>query len=159
MVKIFNYKQKIFSKIVLLVILLIFPFAANKLNIFTSFVYYFIFFILEVLNYAYFATKQLIITDEGIEEKLFMKMSWESAKWDEMEEAYVIMGSSKQTNSSFHNTFEPSAVKKWLEDINIGTTIKIIITNRDAMIIKLQDIKNSSELLDILNEKIRFIKN
>lgn len=158
MVKIFNYKQKIFSKIVLLVILLVFPFATNKLNIFTSFFYYFIFFILEALNYVYYATKQLIITDEGIEEKLFKRMSWESAKWDEMEEAYVIMGSSKQTNSSFHNTIEPSAVKKWLEDVNIGT-IKVIITNRDAMIIKLQDIKNSSELSEILNEKIRFIKN
>lgn len=88
-----------------------------------------------------------------------MLNSWESAIWEEMEEAYVITGGGRSNQSSLQAMADPVAVSNWLEGISIGTTIKIIISNREAVYLKLQDIKNSSQLHKILIEKIRFVKN
>jgi hypothetical protein len=158
MITVFKYKQKILQKIVILVLMLAQPLLFNTMDDYKSPTYCIILFILELISFGYQASKRLIVSESGIEMKLLWKMSWEYAKWEEMEEAYVITSGTKSNQSSLQSLPNLNSFTGWLDGVNTGTTIKIIITNREALYIKLQDIKKSDEFYQILKEKLRFVK-
>jgi hypothetical protein len=159
MVKVFKYKQKIVPKLIILILMAIFPFLFGLTDAYSSLIYYLIISSLVVINCVYYSSKSLIVTENGIEEKILWNILWQSATWEEMEEAYVITGGGKTSQTSFNTLPGLSTTTEWLERISIGTTVKIIISNHEAIYMKLQDLKNYSELYNILKTKIRFVKN
>lgn len=127
-------------------------------SVYSSFLYYLIIILLEVIVFAYYLAKRLVITDNGIEEIIFWNIVCGSTKWEDMEEAYEISRAGRTYQRNSNSIPALTAYTDWIERIRIGSTIKIIITNREAKYLNLNDIKNSSELNKLLLEKISFVK-
>jgi hypothetical protein len=157
-VTVFKYKQKILQKVVILVLMLIYPLLFNTMNDYKSLTYYSVLIILELISFVYQVSKRLIVYENGFEVKLLWFITWDYAKWEEMEEAYIFTGNAKSNQTSQQSLPNLNTFTDWIDNINTGTTIKIIIKNREALYIKLQDIKKSDMFYQILKEKIRFVK-
>lgn len=160
MVTVFKYKQKIIPKIEILIFMAIIPtvFGLNE-SVYSSFLYYLIPILLEIIAFVYYSSKRLIITENGIDEKIFWSIVSQSTKWEDMEEACEITRGGRTYQNTSNSIPALMAYTDWLERMSNGATIKIIITNREAKYLNLHDIKNDSELNKILIEKIRFVKN
>ena len=90
--------------------------------------------------------------------RIFWGLTWNSANWESMEEASEILNTDKSNKSSLQSAMEPFSAIKWFASKSPGTTIKIIITNDDALYINLGELKKTEELYKVLKERIRFIK-
>ena len=150
MVTMFEYKQKIIPKVLVLFITVFFPSIINRSELYSSVSFYLILVFSQVIIYVYYSSKRLIITETGIEEKILWNLMWNSVKWEEMEEASVISHNIDSTKSSLQAMMEQYSIIKWFAENSVGTIIKIIITNREPLYLDLQEIKNSTELYKII---------
>ena len=159
MVTVFKYKQKTISKVFVFFITTFSLFIMKGSNFYLSFSYYFLLAFSQVIIYLYYLSKRLIVTEAGIEEKIFWNIFWNSTKWEEMEEASVIPHNTNSTDNSWEMMMKPFSVFEWFAENSIkGTVIKIIVTNREALYLNLREIKNGSELYEIIEEKVRFVR-
>ena len=158
MMIVFNYKQKVFPKVLLFVIFGAFALIIDNYQLYSSVSFYLAFILLQAIIHIYYSSKRLIITDSGIEEKIFWDVPYSTVKWESMEEACEIINDPKTANSSSQTMEEPFAVIRWFTVRSIGNMIKIIVTNEEPLYLHLKDIKNSPELTKLLRERIRFVK-
>lgn len=100
-----------------------------------------------------------MVTEEGIEEIIFWNVLCRSVKWEEMEEACLLSDNTNSKERSTQMMMEPLPAFNWfVKNFIGGTTIKIIVTHREALYLDLQDIKNNDELYEIVKEKVRFVR-
>jgi hypothetical protein len=158
MVTVFKYKQKVFPKALVLVIFGLFPVIAQKNQLYLSIPYYLIFILAQAIIHVYYVSKNLIITDAGIEEKILWGVPFSTTKWEDMEEACAIENEGKTKKGSLQSMMEPFVVIRWFVENSIGIIVKIIVTNEEPLYLNLKTIKNSSDLYKILKEKIRFVR-
>lgn len=157
MIKIFKYKQKIFIKILILLFFIFFPLVIMNDQLYFSFMYYLIFFLIQIIIHLYYSSKRLIINEHGIEKKILWIVMTERADWKSMEEVHEIVRSTGTSKSSMQSMMESFPVIKWFAERGLKSMIKIIITNNIPIYIKLKEIKKSTDLYNILKEKIRFV--
>ena len=157
MMKVFKYKHKVFPKILILLIFIFLPLIINNGNLYFSFIYYLIFILIQLIIHLYYLSKRLIVTDNGIAKMISWVIMVSRANWTNMEEAQEIVSSKTSTGGSLQSMMEPFSGIKWFVRKNTGHLIKIIVTNDMPLYINLKEIKNSSDLYDILKEKIRFV--
>ncbi|HBF38812.1 MAG TPA: hypothetical protein DDW50_16025 [Firmicutes bacterium] len=155
---VFKYRQKYFLKILLLVGLALLPRVIDKPQLYLSLPYYGVLISLEAILYIFSASKRIIVTEKGIEEKFLWNMPFSTTKWEYMEEASEIINNPKSTEKSLTVAAPPFAGIRWLVEKNVGNLIKIIVSNQEPLYIHLKDIENSPELYKIIKEKVRFIR-
>ena len=84
MTTVFKYKQKLIPKVLMLFIMVISPLIMNRPYLYLSVSYYLTIIISQIIIYAYYSSKRLIISETGIEEVIFCKFLWNLTEWGEM---------------------------------------------------------------------------
>jgi len=154
---IFKYKQKFFPKLIIFIIFILFSLAVINYKIFFFILFCIVFLLLQILIHIYYMSKRLIITNKGIERKIFWNVSFDLIEWSKIEEAYELQAKKSRANA-FVSLTEPFFAHKWFGKNSIGTAIKIIIEKDEPFYIFLKDIKKSPDLYNILKDKIKFRK-
>lgn len=159
MVAEFRYNQKILPKVFVFFIIFFASYIVNRSDFYLSVSFYLLTALSQVLIYLYYSSKRLMVTEEGIEEIIFWNVLCRSVKWEEMEEACLLSDNTNSKERSTQMMMEPLPAFNWfVKNFIGGTTIKIIVTHREALYLDLQDIKNSDELYEIVKEKVRFVR-
>lgn len=158
MTTVFKYKQKLIPKVLMLFIMVISPLIMNRPHLYLSVSYYLTIIISQIIIYAYYSSKRLIISETGIEEVIFCKFLWNLTEWGEMEEASIISHNEDSTKSSLQAMMEPYSIIKWFAEKSVGTIIKIIVAGKEPLYLDLGEIENSTELYRIIKEKVKFVR-
>ena len=155
---VFKYRQKYILKILLLAGYAFVPRVIDKPQLYFSLSYYGVLILLEAILFIFAASRRIIVTEQGIEEKFLWNISLSTIKWEDMEEASEIENDPKPTEKSLTVAAPPFASIRWLVVKNVGNLIKIIVSNQEPLCIHLKDIENSPELYKIIKEKVKFIR-
>jgi len=155
---VFEYKQKLLPKILVMLVLGFYPLAFRLEHLYFSIPYYLIIVLTQIIIYAYFSSKKIHITEQGIEQIVLWKILWRTVDWTKMVEFYEIRSGGNISGNPLESMTEPAIAIRWFVEKNIGFIIKIIVDFEAPLYFSLNAIKRSSEFYEIIRDKVRLVK-
>ena len=156
MQRIFTYKQRVFSKYMFLIFALVIA-ALSYMTIKMSIIYFLgivaVVILIDLLMTIYTASKKLIIRDEGIQEIVLFSITTRGTLWNQMEEASLIINVKSVKRSG-----EARSAIHWITNRYVGNTIKIIVTDQEPIYIQIASIKNGEEIMELLKDRVKIVK-
>lgn len=151
---VFKYKQQLFLKVWLLLIIGSFPLMIHRLELYLHPLYLSVFFLVQSIIHVYYASKRIIVTDWGIQQNIFWNMRYRTVGWDEILEAREIAGNT----GSEQSPIERLSIQHWLVEKSTENTVRIIIDNEEPIVFDMKEIKDNAGLYKLLDEHIRFVR-
>lgn len=151
---VFGYKQQFFLKIWLIPVFGMFLVMLRSTSQIVT--VGLIFLGVQAFIHIYYASKRIVLTDSGIEQFILGNLRFRHVNWEEILEAHVRVANSDGRPSNALQSMDLSSTMKWLTARSAGETIRLIVDNNQPLVIDLKEIKDSSALLQILKERVRF---
>lgn len=164
--KIFNYKQKIFLKILILLTFIIIAFASYQMQdkteewkVYSMPGFYILLVVIELILYLYDSSRKIAVDQDGLYFIILWKIPWGFIPWDKIEEGYIVKhNTAEEISNDPYSFIKPFSAIQWFGARALTVTIQLIVKNDMPESIHLGDIKKPAELEKIIRENVKIVK-
>jgi hypothetical protein len=149
----FYFKIPLLGKILYILFFMALPVLTLGPEWYAEFGYYLIVLLPPFIVFLYQSSKKIYVTDEGIREYFLWSLLWKAIAWEDIESMESFLRSSGSFNL-FHGDYPLKHMTATLADQSYGRTYKLIVKGQDAYYLASKQIRNFTELLSILENKL-----
>jgi hypothetical protein len=156
MTRVFKHKQTAFPKMMVFAAFALVPLASHpRYALFGSGRYWAVFAALQALLWVFDASRRIVVSDRGIDRRIFLVVPMGFVAWEHMEEASVYSRPVRSTLSLGGPAFNPIRA---LAERSAGRTLEIVVNNWRPLSLFLDELFEGDDLEELVRARVRFVQ-